>query len=212
MGLLVAMGGWAGSLTQMAWFFTKAAWLTFGGAYAVLPYVVQGSVEHFQWLTAHQMMAGLALGESTPGPLIMVVTFVGFLGGWSHAASDLAGTGALWSGVAAAGVATFFTFLPSFLLIFAGGPFIELSRGNLQLAGPLSAITAAVVGVIAHLALFFGNHVVWPQGIGGSVQWVTVVLSVFAFVALWRYRLSPLWVIAAGGALGAFQATMSIAV
>lgn len=207
MGCLIALGGWASSLTQMAWFFTKAAWLTFGGAYAVLPYVVQGAVEHFQWLTADQMMAGLALGESTPGPLIMVVTFVGFLGGWNHVSLDLAGTvlgvSAFWSGVAAACVATFFTFLPSFLLIFACGPWVESSRGHWQLAGPLNAITAAVVGVIAYLSLFFGYHVVLPQGIHGGVQWLAVISSVLALVGLWRYRLSPLGVIAAGAVFGA---------
>ena len=108
MAALVLAGGWQGALAQMGWFFTKAALLTFGGAYAVLPYVFQGAVEHYGWLTAPQMIDGLALGETTPGPLIMVVAFVGFLG----------------AGVAGALVATFFTFLPSFAFIFAGGPFI----------------------------------------------------------------------------------------
>src|SRR6478672_4350420 len=153
MGLLVATQGLEGTLTQMGWFFTKAALLTFGGAYAVLPYVYQGAVEQHHWLTAPQMIDGLALGETTPGPLIMVVAFVGFVGAW--AAEALGSGSALLSGLAGATVVTFFTFLPSFFFIFVGAPFIETTHGDLRFTAPLTAITAAVVGVIVNLAVFF---------------------------------------------------------
>ena len=134
----------------MGWFFTKAALLTFGGAYAVLPYVYQGGVEHYHWLTATQMIDGLALGETTPGPLIMIVAFVGFVGGWTHAL--FGHDSLLLAGVAGAAVAAFFTFLPSFIFILAGGPLVESTRGNVRMTAPLTAISAAVVGVIVSLA------------------------------------------------------------
>jgi chromate transporter len=144
MALLLWLFGWQGALTQMGLFFTKAALLTFGGAYAVLPYVVQGAVEQHQWLSAAQMMDGLALGETTPGPLIMVVAFVAFLGGWQ---TQVLGPEALLAGgVLAACIVTFFTFLPSFVFILAGGPLVEGTRGKLGFTAPLTAITAAVVG------------------------------------------------------------------
>ncbi|RIZ70983.1 MAG: chromate efflux transporter, partial [Methylococcales bacterium] len=130
MSYLTIHYGWNGALTQMGWFFTKAALLTFGGAYAVLPYVYQGAVDHYHWLSATQMIDGLALGETTPGPLIMIVTFVGFLAGWSQL--PLASSTALISGLAGAIVVTYFTFLPSFLLILAGGPLVESTRNNLK--------------------------------------------------------------------------------
>lgn len=149
--LLLAYG-WQATLTQMAWFFTKAALLTFGGAYAVLPYVYQGAVEHYHWLTAVQMIDGLALGETTPGPLIMVVAFVGYVGGWSQ--QILGVENVFLSGVMAAIVVTFFTFLPSYMFIFIGAPFIESTQGDLNYSAPLTAITAAVVGVILSLAVF----------------------------------------------------------
>ena len=150
MALLATIYGWSAAYTQMAWFFTKTALLTFGGAYAVLPYVYQGAVTHYSWLMPAQMMDGLALGETTPGPLIMVVAFVGFVGGWSHAAL----ASPLVAALLAACIVTFFTFLPSFIFIFMGAPFIESTKNNLKLNAPLTAITAAVVGVIAALALF----------------------------------------------------------
>jgi chromate transporter len=144
MGLLTALWGWDHTLTQMAWFFTKAALLTFGGAYAVLPYVYQGAVEHYGWLTPLQMIDGLALGETTPGPLIMVVAYVGFVGSYTKA---LFGPDALFlAGVLAATVVTWFTFLPSFLFILAGGPLVEATHGQLRYTAPLAAISAAVVG------------------------------------------------------------------
>ena len=193
MGALVAWQGWSGTLAQMGWFFTKAALLTFGGAYAVLPYVYQGGVEQFQWLTGPQMIDGLALGETTPGPLIMVVAFVGFLGGWSR---QVLGPDALFLGAAlAACVVTWFTFLPSFLFILAGGPLVESTHGQLRFTAPLTAITAAVVGVIASLAVFFLSHIARPQA-GGPIDWIALGLAALAAVALLRWKVGVIPVIA----------------
>ncbi len=200
MALLVATVGLQGTLTQMGWFFTKAALLTFGGAYAVLPYVYQGAVEHHQWLTGPQMIDGLALGETTPGPLIMVVAFVAFLGGWSR---EVLGPEALFLGGAlAATVVTFFTFLPSFIFILAGGPLVEATHGRLGFTAPLTAITAAVVGVILNLALFFAYHVLWPQGFGGPFEVVSALIGIGAAVALFRYQVGVLPLLGACAALG----------
>lgn len=200
MALLTARYGWESAFTQMAWFFTKSALLTIGGAYAVLPYVFQGAVEHYHWLSAAQMMDGLALGETTPGPLIMVVTFVGFVGGWSH---QLLGASALLpSAVIAATITTFFTFLPSFVFIFMGGPLIETTHGNLKFTAPLTAITAAIVGVIVNLALFFANHVFWPQGLSHMADWFSVALAVGAATALFRYNVGTIPLILSCGVLG----------
>jgi chromate transporter len=198
--LLVGIYGWQSTLTQMGWFFTKAALLTFGGAYAVLPYVYQGAVEHHQWLTGPQMMDGLALGETTPGPLIMVVAFVGFLGGW---AKEVLGPDALFLGAAlAACVATFFTFLPSFIFILAGGPLVEATHGKLGFTAPLSAITAAVVGVILNLALFFAQHVLWPQGFGAAFDWTSAAIMLGAAVALFRFKLGVMPLLGLCAAVG----------
>jgi chromate transporter len=200
MAALVATSGLQGTLTQMGWFFTKAALLTFGGAYAVLPYVYQGAVEHHQWLSGPQMMDGLALGETTPGPLIMVVAFVGFVGGWLK---QVLGPDALvLGGALAAGVVTFFTFLPSFVFILAGGPLVEATHGKLGFTAPLSAITAAVVGVILNLALFFAYHVVWPQGFGGRFDAVSAAIAVAAAVALFRYKVGVMTLLAGCAAVG----------
>ena len=199
-GFLCARYGWNGALTQMGWFFTKAALLTFGGAYAVLPYVYQGAVEHYQWLTPHQMIDGLALGETTPGPLIMVVTFVGFVAGW---AKEIFGPDRLFlAGAAAAVVVTYFTFLPSFLFILAGGPLVESTHGNLKFTAPLTGITAAVVGVILNLAVFFAWHVLWPQGFAGSFDAVSGLIGLAALWALFRYKVGVIPVIAASGLAG----------
>jgi chromate transporter len=200
MGLLITVYGWNSVLAQMGWFFTKAALLTFGGAYAVLPYVFQGAVEHFQWLTAPQMIDGLALGETTPGPLIMVVSFVGFVGGWTQAifGSD----SLLLSGAVAASVVTFFTFLPSFMFILLGGPFIESTHGNLKFTAPLSGITAAVVGVIVNLAVFFAYHVLWPQGLGGRFEWASLLIGAAAALALFRFKVGVIPVVLASGLAG----------
>jgi len=200
MGLLVATQGWQATLAQMGLFFSKAALLTFGGAYAVLPYVYQGAVEHFGWLTGPQMIDGLALGETTPGPLIMVVAFVGFVGGWQQA---VLGPDALLAGaMLAASVVTFFTFLPSFVFILAGGPLVEATHGKLGFTAPLSAITAAVVGVILNLAVFFAGHVVWPQGWSGAIDWVAGALVLLAALALFRFRIGVMTLIAASAVAG----------
>jgi chromate transporter len=197
---LVAWQGWQGTLTQMGWFFTKAALVTFGGAYAVLPYVAQGAIEQHQWLTGAQMIDGLALGETTPGPLIMVVAFVGFVGGWQHAAL---GPDALFAGAAlAATVVTFFTFLPSFVFILAGGPVVEGTRGRIGFTAPLTAITAAVVGVIVNLALFFAGHVLWPQGMDGPFDAVAALITAAAALALFRLRVGVMPLIGACALVG----------
>jgi chromate transporter len=197
---LVIQYGWDAAFTQMGWFFTKAALLTFGGAYAVLPYVYQGAVEHYHWLNPTQMIDGLALGETTPGPLIMVVTFVGFVGGW---VSQVFGPDAIFaSAFVAAAVVTFFTFLPSFVFIFMGAPFIETTHGNLKFTAPLSAITAAVVGVILNLALFFAYHVFWPTGLGGNIDWFCIALTIAATVAVFRFKVNVIPVILVSGILG----------
>ncbi len=195
MAALIAATGQGGTLAQMGVFFTKAALLTFGGAYAVLPYVYQGAVEQQHWLSATQMIDGLALGETTPGPLIMVVAFVGFVGGWG---AQLFGPDQLLlAGAVAATVVTFFTFLPSFVFILAGGPFIESTHGNLKFTAPLTAITAAVVGVILNLAVFFALHVFWPQGLTGRFDGVSALIAAVALLALFRFKVGVMPLLAA---------------
>jgi chromate transporter len=200
LALLAGRWGWQSTLTQMGWFFTKAALLTFGGAYAVLPYVYQGAVEHYQWLTGLQMMDGLALGETTPGPLIMVVTFVGFVGGWTTQLFDV--DARFGAGLAGASVATFFTFLPSFLFILVGGPVVEATHGEIKFTAPLTGITAAVVGVIANLAVFFAGHVLWPQGMTGAFDTVAASVTLAAALALFRFKVGIIPVIAVCALLG----------
>ena len=200
MAALVATFGLQSTLAQMGWFFTKAAMLTFGGAYAVLPYVYQGAVDQHHWLTAPQMIDGLALGETTPGPLIMVVTFVGFVGGWTQ---QVLGPDALFLGATlAATVVTFVTFLPSFVFILAGGPLVETTHGKLGFTAPLSAITASVVGVILNLALFFAYHVLWPKGFGGPFDAVSLAITLAAAVALFRFKVGVIPLLGACAAAG----------
>ena len=197
-GLALAFFAWLGlalaagadqPLAQMGVFFSKAALLTFGGAYAVLPYLVQGAADHYHWITSAQMMDGLALGETTPGPLIMIVAFIGFVGGWSHAVLG----GNLWlAGMCGALVTAWFTFLPSFIFILAGAPLVEATRGNLRLSAPLNAISAAVVGVIASLALFFGRHVVWLQTPVPHWDWLALAIGAAAGVALLRFQMGTI--------------------
>jgi chromate transporter len=199
---LFALRGSA-DLFNMGEFFTGAAFLTIGGAYAVLPYVYQGAVEHFGWLTGPQMMDGLALGETTPGPLIMIVTWVGYMGGVTK---QVLGD-PIAAGLAGATVATFFTFLPSFWFIIAGGPLVEATRGELKFTAPLTAITAAVVGVILNLATFFAWHTFWPQGskaapFGGPFEWLPVLIAIAAFLALWKYKQDIMKVIGICALLG----------
>jgi len=192
--------GWQGTLTQMGWFFSKAALVTFGGAYAVLPYVYQGGVEHYAWLSGTQMIDGLALGETTPGPLIMVVAFVGFVGGWTK---EIFGSDMLiWAGATGAGIATFFTFLPSFLFILLGGPSVEATRHDVKFTAPLTGITSAVVGVILNLAVFFAYHVLWPQGFEAHFEWLALLMGIIAFIALFHYQVSIVTVVIVSAGIG----------
>jgi len=208
MAWLTIAYGWDHTLTQMSWFFTKAALLTFGGAYAVLPYVYQGAVGHYGWLTPTQMIDGLALGETTPGPLIMIVAFVGFVGAYVKA---VFGPDMMFlAGAVAASLVTWFTFLPSFLFILAGGPLVETTHNDLKFTAPLTAITAAVVGVILNLAVFFGYHVLWPKGFGagglatalGMLDWVAALIALGAAVALLRFKRNVIHVIGACALIG----------
>ncbi|MBI3148980.1 MAG: chromate efflux transporter [Betaproteobacteria bacterium] len=209
LALLTAQSSWNGVLAQMGWFFTKAALLTFGGAYAVLPYVYQGGVEHYGWITGTQMIDGLALGETTPGPLIMVVAFVGFVGGWTKA---IFGPESLFlAGAAGAAAATFFTFLPSFLFILIGGPLVEATHGDIKFTAPLTGITAAVVGVIVNLAVFFAWHVLWPQAtparpFAGDFEWFSALIGLAAAIALLRYKIGIMPVIGGCALLGLLSA------
>jgi len=198
-GFLYTQFGWQGAFTQMAWFFTKAALLTIGGAYAVLPYVHQGAVEHYQWLNVSQMMNGLALGETTPGPLIMVVTYVGFVAGWTQ---QVFANSPFLSAFVAASIVTFFTFLPSFIFIFLGAPIIETTHNQLKFTAPLSAITAAVVGVILNLACFFAEHVLWGHGMNGAFNWQALAMTFIAFVALFRFKVNIIWLILGFATIG----------
>ena len=222
--LLIWHYGWDATFTQMGWFFTKAALLTFGGAYAVLPYVYQGAVTHYAWLSPTQMMDGLALGETTPGPLIMVVAFVGFVGGWGQAALTTSLASPLAAGIAAACIVTFFTFLPSFIFIFVGAPFIESTKNNLKLTAPLTAITAAVVGVIVSLAVFFAQHLLFPNQLfanrlfSNGFAWLSIrgfldalqanihapsgVAILIAMLLLFKFKLSVIKLIAIFAAAG----------
>lgn len=186
---LVWWGGWQGTLTQMATFFSRVALVSFGGAYAVLPYVAQGAVEQQGWLSASQMLDGLALGESTPGPLIMVLAFVGFMGGWNT------GAGAL----PAMAVTVWFTFLPSFAFILAGAPLVEASREDQRFIAPLTAITAALVGVIASLAVFFAAPVIQPDG---RLDAPSLLVLLAALLALWRLRWGVMPLIGAAALIG----------
>ena len=212
MMLLVWVWGWDHTLAQMGWFFTKAALLTFGGAYAVLPYVYQGAVEQFAWVTGPQMLDGLALGETTPGPLIMIVAFVGYLGG--HTSAWWGPDSAWAAGAVAACVATWFTFLPSFIFILVGGPLVESTHGRLQLTGPLTAITAAVVGVILNLTLFLAFHVLWPQGLSMNLwqglDGVALGLALTAIVALLQFKRSVMQVIFVFAAIGWIRSLLGL--
>ena len=182
--------------SQEGLFFTKAAFLTFGGAYAVLAYIAQAGVEQFGWLSAPEMMDGLGLAETTPGPLIMVVQFVGFMAGWNYPGPFSPITGAIIGSL----VASYFTFLPCFLFIFLGGPYIEKFRGNQKLTGALSAITAAVVGVILNLAVWFGMHVLFPVDAG--FNWFAAVIGLASFIGLQWGGLGIIKVILMAGGIG----------
>ena len=197
---LIAWQGWSSLHAHEYRFFTQAALVTFGGAYAVLAYVTQAVTQDpYNWLTPVQAVDGLALAETTPGPLIMVLQFVGFMAGWNN---PVAGMSPAASAVVGGLVTTYVTFLPSFLFIFLGAPYIEHLRGNRLLTGALSGITAAVVGVILNLALVFGAAVIAPNGLTGGIDWFLAAMSVVAFLALYRFKADVLWVVLAGGLIG----------
>ena len=179
-------------LTQTAVFFTKAALLTFGGAYAVLPYVYQGVIEYYHWISPQQMIDALALGETTPGPLIMVITFIGFVSGWVN--NFIPNLNPIYSALLTTTAATFFTFLPSFIMIFVGAPLIESTRKNIKFAAPLTAITSAVVGVILNLALFFAYHVFWNEK-ASAISYASILITLISLIALIRFKVNTFYVI-----------------
>ncbi len=196
--ILPAIGLWVllpGRFFTEALFFTKAAFLTFGGAYAVLAYIAQAGVQQFGWLTGPQMIDGLGLAETTPGPLIMVVQFVGFMAGWNGS-----GLHPFAGGLLGSLVATYFTFLPCFLFIFLGGPYIEKFRDNPKLSAALSSITAAVVGVVLNLAVWFGLQVLIPAE--GVFNWFAAAIGLAAFASIQWFKLGMITVIAASGVIG----------
>lgn len=188
--------GWQSTLFHEGVFFSKAAAVTFGGAYAVLPYVAQQATDHYGWLHPGQMMDGLGLAETTPGPLIMVVQFVGFVGAWQH--PD--GLSPLLAATLGALITTWTTFTPCFLWVFLGAPHSEQLRGNETLASALSTITAAVVGVILNLAVWFGLRVFFPKA--GVIDWFAITLSALALVGLLRWNWNVIAVVVGSGALG----------
>ena len=196
--VMVTWRGWDSLHAREYRFFTIAALVTFGGAYSVLAYVTQAAVQTYGWLTQAQAVDGLALAETTPGPLIMVLQFVGFIAAWSHPE----GMSPVASAIVGALVTTYTTFLPSFFFIFLGAPYIEILRGNRNLTAALSGITASVVGVVLNLALVFGAAVIWPHGLGGGTNWFAAVLSVVSFLLLYRFKADVLWVVLAGGMVG----------
>lgn len=171
MGVLATAFGLESPLVQMGWFFTKAALMTFGAHMRCCPMSTRGGGA-LPLVDCNTNDRWLALGETTPGPLIMVVSFVAFVGGWTKAI--FGADSLLLAGVVAAVIATFFTFLPSFFFILLGGPFIESTHGKLKFTAPLVGITAAVVGVILNLAVFFAYHVIWPRGFAGHMEWPSV--------------------------------------
>jgi chromate transporter len=195
---LTAWRGWGSLHAQEYRFFTQAALVTFGGAYAVLAYVTQAAAGSYGWLTQAQAVDGLALAETTPGPLIMVLQFVGFMAGWNNPEGLSRPLSAVVGGL----VTTYATFLPCFIFIFLGAPYIEVLRGNKSLTGALTGITAAVVGVVLNLAIVFGAAVIWPRGLTDGTDFFALLMSAMAFVALYRLKAGVLWVVLAGGALG----------
>lgn len=186
--------GFEDTLTQIALFFTKAAFVTFGGAYAVLSYITDVAVGN-GWLTTQQMLIGLGLAESTPGPLIMVTQYVGFLGAW-NLPGELA---PLTAGILGALITTYVTFLPCFFFIFAGAPFIEAMAGNQKLQAALTGVTAAVVGVILNLAVWFGHKVILPSG---EIDWFAVVASAVSLVLLQKFHMPVHYLVPVGAGAG----------
>ncbi len=183
-------------LTEQALFFGRAALVTFGGAYAVLPYVAQQAVEHHGWITATQMVDGLGLAESTPGPLILVLQFVGYVGGWQNPEMLSPASTALLAAL----ITSWMTFVPGFLFILAGAPYVEATRGHLRITAALTAITAAVVGIILNLAVWFGWHVIWSSETGWD--FISLGLSIAFFILLQKWKLDVLWVVLIGALCG----------
>ena len=186
-------------LVREALFFTGAAFVTFGGAYAVLSYVSDVAVNHYGWLTADQMVQGLGLAESTPGPLIMVTQYVGFFGAWNnHGPFDT-----LLYGTLGAAITTYVTFLPCFMFIFLLAPYIELLANNRRLRAILVGVTAAIVGVIANLAVFFASRVLFPDGVSlAGLDVFALVVAVVSFVVLQRFRVPIYLMVPAGAVVG----------
>ena len=206
MAVLCMQFGAESVLSQLGWFFTKVAWVTFGGAYAALPYVQQAVVEAFHWLSAGQMMDALALGETTPGPLIMVFSFAGFVIGWKQAV--FGPDQLLWSAVCATLIVTYFSFLPSFIMILLGGPLIESTQHNLRVRSPLTGISAAVVGVIVNLAVLFAVQVFWPENLHGQFDGLAASLAAIAFLLMFRFKLGVIPVIISAGILGGLASVL----
>lgn len=206
MAVLCIQFGAESVLSQLGWFFTKVAWVTFGGAYAALPYVQQAVVEAFHWLSAGQMMDALALGETTPGPLIMVFSFAGFVIGWKQAV--FGPDQLLWSAVCATLIVTYFSFLPSFIMILLGGPLIESTQHNLRVRSPLTGISAAVVGVIVNLAVLFAVQVFWPENLHGQFDGLAASLAAIAFLLMFRFKLGVIQVIISAGILGGLASVL----
>ncbi len=195
---IILWRGWDSLHAQEYRYFTQAAFLTFGGAYAVLAYVTQAAAGSFGWITRTQAVDGLALAETTPGPLIMVLQFVGFMAAWRNPQ----GMSPTASAVTGALITTYTTFLPCFIFIFVGAPYIEVLRGNRKLTAALSGITAAVVGVILNLALVFGAAVIWPNGLSNGTDWFAATLSTLSFIALYLLKADVLLIVILGGLVG----------
>lgn len=195
-GLLWALVGGDDVLFQIALFFTQAAFITFGGAYAVLTYIADVAVNDYQWLTATQMIQGLGLAESTPGPLIMVTQYVGFMAAWNNSGAF----DPTLYGILGAFITTYVTFLPCFMFIFLGAPYIEFLAHQEQLQAALTGVTAAVVGVIANLALFFGTSVLLPAG--GGFDWLALLMGIGGFLLLRLAKFEIYWVVLLGAVLG----------
>ncbi len=202
LAVLAAWLGWGSVPLQQYRFFTGAAFVTFGGAYAVLAYVAQAAVHAYGWITQAQAVDGLALAETTPGPLIMVLQFVGFMTGWNNP-GDLTPLAAATLGAL---VTTWVTFLPCFMFVFVGAPYIEVLRGNRALNGALSGVTASVIGVILNLALVFGAAVILPRGQAGGIEWFAAILAAAAFLAMSRHRIDAIWIVLGGGLAGLARA------
>jgi len=206
-GLVLARAG-PKPFADVALFFTKAAFVTFGGAYAVLPYVAQGAVAHYGWLSRPEMVHGLALAETTPGPLILVTQYVGFFAGWNAAiAGQAGGLSPLAAGALAADLTTWVTFLPCFYFVLAGAPLVERLARDRRAHAALSGVSAAVVGIIATLALSIAREAFRP---GGRLDLIAIPVALVAFVAAWRFKVAPLWLVVAGAAYGVARALLGV--